>query len=262
MSIGYVMAGALIGLLLGISGVGGGSLLTPLLISVFGIDLKVAVGTDLLFASITKTGGAFVHHRTNKSVDWKIVGLLCTGCIPAALMMLYFMDRLNRLGKEYSHAILFTLGISLLLTAGAMVVRTILQARRKVVTDIETLVSHSAPRAVATILTGFALGALVTFTSVGAGAIGTVALMLIFPELPAVKVVGTDLSYAIPLTAVAGLGHLKQGHVDPHLLIGLLTGSLPGIWVGSHLSGRMPGGALRIILAALLVLTGLKYLNS
>ena len=264
MTIGHMIAGAIVGLLLGISGVGGGAILTPLLISVFGVDLKVAVGTDLLFASITKVGGSFIHHKNNKSVDWKIVGLLCTGCLPASLLTLAFMDRLNRMGKEISHAILFTLGVSLLITAGAMILRVVLQARKKGIKaeDAEqAAVRHSPRRAAATILMGFILGALVTFTSVGAGAIGTVALMLIYPELPAVKVVGTDLSYAIPLTALAGLGHLKMGHVDFHLLAGLLMGSLPGIWAGSLLSGKLPTGALRIILAILLVLTGIKYIS-
>jgi uncharacterized membrane protein YfcA len=259
-TIGHVIAGAIVGLLLGISGVGGGAILTPLLISVFGVDLKVAVGTDLLFASITKVGGSFVHHNANKSVDWKIVGLLCAGSLPASLITLYFMDQLGRMGKELTHAILLTLGASLLLTAGAMILRAFLQTKRVSGEGAEGLEAPSAPQAFATILMGFVLGALVTFTSVGAGAIGTVALMLIYPKLPAVKIVGTDLSYAIPLTAVAGLGHLKMGHVDFHLLIGLLAGSLPGIWAGSLLSGRIPSGFLRIVLAVLLLLTGLKYL--
>ena len=261
MSFGHVIAGAIVGLLLGISGVGGGAILTPLLISVFGVDLKVAVGTDLLFASITKTGGAFVHHNSNKSVDWKIVGLLSAGCLPASLLTLYFMDRLTGMGKEFSHAIQVALGASLLLTAAAMLLRAVLQSKRKGLEAVKKPVRHSTPRIAATLFMGFLLGALVTFTSVGAGAIGTVALMLIYPELPPVKIVGTDLSYAIPLTAVAGIGHLKLGHVDIHLLLGLLAGSLPGIWAGSRLSGKIPTRALGLILAALLLLTGLKYLS-
>ena len=262
MSVGHALAGALVGLLLGLSGVGGGAILTPLLISVFGVDLKVAVGTDLLFASITKVGGAFVHHTSNKSVDWKIVGLLCLGCLPAAFLTLAFMGRLSHAGKEISHVIQVALGASLLLTAAAMGLKAWIQAKRKTrVVEAAILPRRSSRRVIATIAMGFFLGAMVTFTSVGAGAVGTVALMLIYPELPAVKIVGTDLSYAIPLTAAAGLGHLKMGHVDFHLLMGLLVGSLPGIWAGSLLSGKLPTGLLRLILAVLLVLTGIKYLG-
>lgn len=262
MSLVHALAGALVGLLLGLSGVGGGAILTPLLISAFGVDLNVAVGTDLLFASITKVGGAFVHHSSNKSVDWKIVGLLCLGSLPAAFLTLSLMDHLSHSGKEISHVIRVALGVSLLLTAAAMGLRAWVQGKRKIGTmGMAPSVRRSPRRAIATVAMGFFLGAMVTFTSVGAGAVGTVALMLIYPELPPVKIVGTDLSYAIPLTAVAGLGHLKMGHVDFHLLIGLLVGSLPGIWAGSLLSGKLPTGLLRLLLAVLLVLTGIKYIS-
>jgi uncharacterized membrane protein YfcA len=218
----------------------------------------VAVGTDLLFAAITKSGGVWVHHSNHKSVDWRIVRLLAAGSLPTSALTIYLLEHFAARGKEISHLISFSLGIALILTACAIIFRVRLQKMGR-----ETL-SHDPGRfahlqAPATVVTGIVLGALVTLSSVGAGALGTVALVFLYPRLPTVRVVGTDLAHAIPLTAVAGLGHLHMGNVNFALLGSLLIGSLPGIWAGSHLSARIPEKVLRPILATLLMLIGFKF---
>jgi uncharacterized membrane protein YfcA len=258
MDIGYIISGFLVGFLVGVTGVGGGSLMTPLLVFLFGFKPAIAVGTDLLFAAITKTGGVFVHHGNHKSVEWRIVGLLAAGSLPAAVVTLYVLNHFAKIGQDVTHVITFSLGIALILTALALIFRTQLQ---KVGRSTE---SHQPGRfhhlqAPATVATGLILGVLVTMSSVGAGALGTVALLFLYPRLSTLKVVGTDLAHAIPLTAIAGFGHWQLGHVDFTLLGSLLVGSLPGIWVGSHLSAKIPEKILRPILASVLMLIGFKF---
>jgi uncharacterized membrane protein YfcA len=262
----YSFSGFLVGLLVGITGVGGGSLMTPLLVFLFGFKPAVAVGTDLLFAAITKTSGVWVHHGKHGSVDWKIVGWLSLGSLPFALATLYVLKYLMSVGKETTGAITFTLGVALLLTAFSLLVRSVLLARSTKLGLIDD--DHSTPENTgrfkhlqipATVLIGAVLGVLVTLSSVGAGALGTVALLFLYPRMTTLKIVGTDLAHAIPLTAVAGLGHLSLGNVDLVLLGSLLIGSLPGIWIGSHLSAKIPEKFLRPFLAIILVLIGLKF---
>lgn len=258
MDIGYILSGFLVGLLVGVTGVGGGSLMTPLLVFLFGFNPAVAVGTDLLFAAITKTGGVFVHHGNHKSVEWRIVGLLAAGSLPASVITLFVLNHYARVGKEITHVITFSLGIALILTALALIFRSKLQKAGKSSEAHEPGRFHHL-QAPATVVIGIVLGALVTLSSVGAGALGTVALLFLYPRLSTLKVVGTDLAHAIPLTAVAGFGHWQLGHVDFTLLGSLLVGSLPGIWVGSHLSARIPENVLRPILAGVLLLIGFKF---
>ncbi|TRW92764.1 sulfite exporter TauE/SafE family protein [Candidatus Methylobacter oryzae] len=262
----YTFSGLSVGLLVGLTGVGGGSLMTPLLVFLFGFKPAVAVGTDLLFAAITKTGGVWVHHNKHSSVDWKIVGWLGLGSIPSALATLYVLKHLMDVGKETTGAITFTLGVALLLTASALIVRSILLSRAAKLNPIDD--EHSNPENAgrfkhlqipATVFIGVVLGILVTLSSVGAGALGTVALLFLYPRMTTLKIVGTDLAHAIPLTAVAGLGHLSLGNVDLMLLGSLLVGSIPGIWIGSHLSAKIPEKILRPILACVLMLIGLKF---
>lgn len=266
MNWGYTFSGLIVGLLVGLTGVGGGSLMTPLLVFLFNFKPAVAVGTDLLFAAITKTGGVWIHHGKHGSVDWKIVGWLGLGSIPFALTTLYILKHLTAIGKEITGTITFTLGVALLLTAFSLIVRSILLSRAAKIEPIDD--EHSNPdnagrfkhfQIPATILIGAVLGVLVTLTSVGAGALGTVALLFLYPRMTTIKIVGTDLAHAIPLTAVAGIGHLSLGNVDLVLLSSLLMGSLPGIWVGSHLSAKIPDKILRPILASILMLIGLKF---
>jgi uncharacterized membrane protein YfcA len=256
--LGYIISGFLVGMLVGVTGVGGGSLMTPLLVFLFGFKPVVAVGTDLLFAAITKTGGVFVHHGNHKSVEWRIVGLLAAGSLPAAVATLFVLNHFARIGKETSGIITFTLGIALILTALALIFRTYLQKAGKSSEEHQPGRFHHL-QAPATVLTGLMLGVLVTMSSVGAGALGTVALLFLYPRLPTLKVVGTDLAHAIPLTAIGGFGHWQLGHVDFTLLGSLLVGSLPGIWIGSHLSAKIPEKVLRPVLAGVLMLIGFKF---
>jgi uncharacterized membrane protein YfcA len=267
MNLMYSLSGFAVGLLVGITGVGGGSLMTPLLVFLFGFKPAVAVGTDLLYASITKTAGVFVHHGKHGSVDWRIVKLMALGSLPAAGVTLYVLKNLMLVGKEITGAITFTLGVALLLTAVALLVRSLLlrnKGKAQIISDDNSSPDNAGRfslrwEKVATILTGVVLGVLVTLSSVGAGALGTVALLFLYPRMSTLKIVGTDLAHAIPLTAVAGLGHLSLGNFDLDLLLSLLIGSVPGIWVGSHLSAKIPEAFLRPVLATLLLVIGLKF---
>ena len=266
MSLAYTISGFAVGLLVGITGVGGGSLMTPLLVFLFGFNPAVAVGTDLLFAAITKTGGVWVHHGKHGSVDWRIVRWMALGSIPFALITLFVLNLFMAIGKETTGVITFTLGIALILTAIALFVRSFLLNRASKLKPIDDQHSNASNTArfkhfqiPATVLIGAILGVLVTLSSVGAGALGTVALLFLYPKMTTLKIVGTDLAHAIPLTAVAGIGHLSLGNVDLILLGSLLIGSLPGIWLGSHLSAKIPERFLRPVLASILLLIGLKF---
>lgn len=266
MNLAYTVSGLFVGFLVGLTGVGGGSLMTPLLVFLFGFKPAVAVGTDLLFAAITKTGGVWVHHGKHNSVDWKIVGCLSMGSLPASAVTLYMLKNLTAAGTEISGMITYSLGIALILTACALLVRSaMLQWSKKMgQIDDDRSTEDNAARfkrfhVPVTMLVGIVLGVLVTLSSVGAGALGTVALLFLYPKMTTVKIVGTDLAHAIPLTAVAGLGHFGLGNVDLVLLGSLLMGSLPGIWIGSHLSAKIPEKVLRPILATLLLLIGVKF---
>ncbi|MGZ8955824.1 MAG: sulfite exporter TauE/SafE family protein [Methylovulum sp.] len=266
MNFGYTLSGLLVGMLVGVTGVGGGSLMTPLLVFLFGFKPAVAVGTDLLFAAITKTSGVWVHHNKHGSVDWKIVAWLALGSLPFSVGTLFVLKHFMSVGKETTGAITFTLGIALLLTAVSLFVRTVLihRAEKNPPIDDEHSSLDNAGRfkhlqIPATILIGAVLGVLVTLSSVGAGALGTVALLFLYPKMTTLKIVGTDLAHAIPLTAVAGFGHWLLGNVDYVLLASLLLGSVPGIWIGSHLSAKIPDKVLRPVLASLLLLIGAKF---
>ncbi|HSI94906.1 MAG: sulfite exporter TauE/SafE family protein [Methylophilaceae bacterium] len=258
MDIGYIISGLLVGLLVGVTGVGGGSLMTPLLVFLFGFQPAVAVGTDLLFAAITKTGGVFVHHGNHKSVEWRIVGLLAAGSLPAAVATLFMLNHFAKVGKETTGMITYTLGVALILTALALIFRTYVQKAGQSSEEHKPGRFHHL-QAPATVVVGLILGVLVTLSSVGAGALGTVALLFLYPRLPTLKVVGTDLAHAIPLTAIGGFGHWQLGHVDFTLLGSLLIGSLPGIWIGSHISAKIPEKVLRPVLAGVLMLIGFKF---
>ena len=198
--------------------------MTPLLVFIFGFKPAVAVGTDLLYAAITKTGGVFVHHGKHRSVDWRIVGLLATGSLPLALITLYVIRHYMEVGKETTGVITYSLGIALILTATALLIRAFLLRNGKTYIDDDHSSIQNAGRfstfweIPATILIGAVLGVLVTLSSVGAGALGTVALLFLYPRMTTVKIVGTDLAHAIPLTAIAGFGHWTLGNVDLMLL--------------------------------------------
>ena len=253
----YVLSGFAVGFLVGMTGVGGGSLMTPLLIILFHVHPTTAVGTDLLYASITKTGGSLVH-GFNRTIDWRIVTRLAMGSLPAALLTLLVLHLLKLDQSTTSALVTRVLGTALLATALALIFRRHLlatYARRVGVLNERQTFRY-------TVFTGVMLGTLVTISSVGAGALGVTALILLYPELPIVRIAGSDIAHAVPLTLVAGLGHLMNGGIDVSVLESLLAGSLPGIVLASLFAPRLPDLALRLILAATLTVSGLRLLTA
>lgn len=249
-------SGLLVGLLVGLTGVGGGSLMTPILVLLFGFKPTVAVGTDLLYAAITKSGGTWVHHYHN-NIDWRITGRLALGSLPAMALMLFILSRLGLENHGTSRLILTLLGIALLLTAGSLIFRQRLLAFARAHIG-QTLSSRHTTGA--TVIVGAIVGALVALTSVGAGALGVTALVFLYPKLEMRRIVGSDIAHAVPLTLLAGIGHWSLGSVDIPLLLNLLLGSLPGIMIGSHFAARVPERRLRSLLAAVLMLVGGKLI--
>jgi uncharacterized membrane protein YfcA len=253
-----VASGFLVGLLVGATGVGGGSLMTPLLVLVMGVAPATAVGTDLLYACITKVGGAWAHGQ-RRNIEWGICGWLAAGSLPAAAITLLVLKSLSVDAKHYGEVITKTLAVALVFTSMALIFKDRLHAfalRRS---------SGAPPDAsrlrLATIVTGAAVGSLVTISSVGAGALGVAALLFVYPGLAATRIVGTDIAHAVPLTLVAGLGHLALGGVDWSLLGALLIGSLPGVYTGSVVSRHMSERILRILLATVLLLVAGRLLS-
>jgi uncharacterized membrane protein YfcA len=248
----YALSGFAVGMLVGFTGVGGGSLMTPLLVLVFGIHATTAVGTDLLYAAATKSVGTLVHGFSG-TVDWGIVLRLAAGSVPAAGLTLLAMAHMGK-ALDAGHGVITTvLGVALILTAVAILFR-------RLITDY--FARQGTPsrrtRTILTIVLGAVLGVLVSISSVGAGAIGVTVLLVLYPTLPTGKLVGSDIAHAVPLTLLAGLGHWLMGSVNVPLLLSLLTGSIPGIIIGSLLSSRAPDRVLRPILASTLALVGGK----
>jgi uncharacterized protein len=249
----YTLSGFCVGVLVGLTGVGGGSLMTPVLILLFGIHPASAVGTDLLYAAATKTGGTLVHGLVG-TIDWRIVGLLASGSLPAAVVTLFVASRLGMSGSQVERVIAFVLGLALLATALALVFRA------RLIASLGGRAERANGRRTAslTVLTGMALGMLVSLTSVGAGALGVTALILLYPALPMARIVGSDIVHAVPLTLVGGIGHWLAGSVNGAILVSLLVGSLPGIVAGSYAAAHVPERALRLTLAAVLLVVGGK----
>lgn len=256
--IAFILAGFAVGLIIGLTGVGGGSLMTPILIFFFGIKPYMAVGTDLLFAAFTKMGGTLSLAR-QRLVPWRVVGQLCAGSIPASLITLAVLHRLGPASPEVQKLMTTTLGMALLLTAAAMLYKAVRgkQLPRSLAHG-EELAAMQARHWSLPLLFGAVIGTLVTLTSVGAGAIGVTVLLVLFPLLPLHRIVATDIAYAVPLTLVAGMGHASLGSVDWPLLAKLLAGSLPGIWLGSRLMRHTPDRVIRSILSVLLAWAGTK----
>jgi hypothetical protein len=243
----YSLSGFAVGLLVGMTGVGGGSLMTPILILLFGIHPATAVGTDLLYAAVTKTGGSLVHGWA-RSIEWRVVRRLAAGSIPATVVTLGVLSHFNLNGEAARGLITLVLSVALFATALVLVFGGTLVALYR------ARVSQLDPNrtATVTILVGALLGVLVSISSVGAGAIGVVLLVLLYPQLPIAKIVGSDIAHAVPLTLIAGVGHWMMGSVDWHIIASLLVGSLPGIFVGSYFATRVPERALQLILATTL----------
>jgi uncharacterized membrane protein YfcA len=246
----YTLSGFVVGLLVGQTGVGGGSLMTPILVLLFGIHPATAVGTDLLYAAATKSVGTLVHGY-NHTVDWAVTRRLALGSLPATVLTLFVVSHYNLATPEASKAISLVLGVALLLTALSLIFRN-----RLVRLAGNRMAAPARRTAALTVLTGVVLGAVVTISSVGAGAVGVTALILLYPTLPTKTIVGSDIAHAVPLTLVAGLGHWWLGSLDWPLLTSLLTGSIPGIILGSYLATKVPDAVLRPILAGVLVVVG------
>jgi uncharacterized membrane protein YfcA len=256
MDVKFIVSGFAVGVLVGMTGVGGGSLMTPLLTLLFGVSPAVAVGTDLAFASLTKGVGTFTH-RLRGTVHWDIVRRLCIGALPAAVLASFGLKHFGTLSPELGQVIRYTIAASVLLTVCA------LMFKRKMLAWVNaspTRQLHGTALTTATIASGVVLGTLVTISSIGAGAIGATLLVMLYPRLTPAEVAGTDIAYAVPLTAIAAAGHWWLGSINWMLLLTLLVGSLPGITLGSYFAKSVPEHMLRGLLAFTLVAVAAKLI--
>jgi hypothetical protein len=251
----YSLSGLAVGILVGLTGVGGGSLMTPLLVLLFGIHPSTAVGTDLLYAAATKSVGTAVH-GWKRTVQWSIVARLAIGSVPTTILTLWFLSQSKQ--STTANAVITTaLGWAMIVTAVAILFRKAIVAY--VLAKTKELGPSKATGL--TILLGAVLGVLVALTSVGAGALGMTVLLILYPKMDVAKLVGSDIAHAVPLTLLAGVGHWMMGSVNWELLASLLVGSIPGIILGSLLAARTPDGVLRPVLAGTLALVGGKLLT-
>ncbi|MCW8886374.1 MAG: sulfite exporter TauE/SafE family protein [Motiliproteus sp.] len=257
MELAYSFAGLVVGFIVGLTGIGGGALMTPILIVGFGINPVVAVSTDLMYAAFTKAGGIWPYAK-KKLVHWKIVFALLLGSVPGSLITLSILKGMDGL-DQIEQLINITLGISLVLTSIAVFLRS--RIREMVINTeavgLKALVKRW--RMVFTTVAGLVLGGLVTLSSVGAGALGTALLIVLFPHMTMPMIVATDLVHAVVLTSVAGIGHWQMGNVDVMLLVYLLIGSLPGVYIGGHLGTRLSANIMQPIMGSLLLAIGLKF---
>jgi hypothetical protein len=249
----YTISGFAVGLLVGLTGVGGGSLMTPLLILLFGMHPAAAVGTDLLYAAATKSAGS-VMHGFNRTVDWRVVVRLAAGSVPMTIVSIAVLSYLDINGEGTQQLIGWVLAFALLLTAATLIFRNRIVARYA--PSMGALPPNRI--AVLTVIVGGILGALVSISSVGAGAIGVTALVLLYPKLPTARIVGSDIVHAVPLTLVAGIGHWFLGSIDWQVFAALILGSVPGILIGSYAAARVPETALRVVLALTLLAVAAK----
>jgi len=250
----YTLSGFGVGAIVGLTGVGGGSLMTPLLVLLFGVPPATAVGTDLLYAAMTKAGGTVAHGRKGH-IEWAITGRLALGSIPAAAITLWVLSQMPKGSNVIGQVISNGLGFALMLTAVAIMFGRTL---REYAGKHEDSALRRRCLGKITVGVGAVLGVLVTISSVGAGALGVAVLFFLYPKLSPVRIVGSDVAHAVPLTLVGGLGHWMLGGVDWPLLGSLLLGSLPGIWLGTQVSAKVPEHILRRLLASMLVLIGTK----
>lgn len=256
----FSIAGLVVGIAVGVTGVGGGSLMTPLLILIFGFAPSAAVGTDLLYAAGTKGFGTWLHGR-QQTVDWRVVGLMCSGSLPSAVLTILWLHHVG-LDPWVESLMTITLCVAIITTAVLTLVRKQIMKHM----DAPDADGSGLPagllklREPLTVIGGIVLGVLVTLSSVGAGVLGTTLLLLLYPRRAAIRIVGTDIAHAVPLTLVAGIGHLSLGTTDLPVLGFLLLGSLPGIYLGTRLGTRLPDGLLRPIMSVLLLVIGASML--
>ena len=264
----FILAGVLVGFCVGVTGVGGGSLMTPILISLFRIEPHIAIGTDLLYAAISKFCGSFVHAK-KMNIVWPIVIWLAVGSIPASFATHWVLDNYLSQSTHYKAVLTLVLGFMLTITGLSILFRTqienLFNKYRKqelpdMTQDLEKIKLQAKDKRVAIIIMGIILGIFVTLSSVGAGAFGIMALVVMFPNLPMIRIIGSDVVHAVLLTLVAGLGHMSSGNVDFMLLMWLLVGSIPAIIVGTLLSSRMPEKLIRKILGITLFALGVNFM--
>jgi len=245
----FPLSGFVVGAIVGLTGMGGGSLMTPLLILLFGVHPLTAVGTDLLYAAVTKTAGTAIHSKKG-NVDWRVAGLLAAGSVPTTVLTIWVLSRVPK--QSPTTATIISMSMAIFFRRR---IRDYALARA----DNPTRTRYSGP---ITVVFGAVLGVLVSLCSVGAGALGVAVLFFLYPRLPPVRIVGSDLAHAVPLTLVAGLGHWLIGSVDWYIVGALLLGSLPGISIGSHVAARISDRFLLPVLASILVLIGLRLITS
>ena len=251
----YALSGLAVGFIVGLTGVGGGSLMTPLQILLFGIHPATAEGTDMLYAATTKSAGTLVH-GFNKSIDWGVVLRLALGSVPAAALTLWVLSATGNQTSGTGHILALVLGSMLVLTAVSIAFRNTIARFAGAHRELPVV-----PQTILTTLTGAVLGVLVSISSVGAGAIGVTVLMLLYPKLSVHRIVGSDIAHAVPLTLVAGLGHWAIGDVDWHMLVSLLCGSIPGILIASRIAPAVNERVIRWLLALVLTIVGLKLVT-
>jgi uncharacterized protein len=250
----FSLSGFFVGMIVGVTGVGGGSLMTPLLILLFGVHPSTAIGTDLLFAAATKTAGSAVH-GIHKSIDWGVLLLLASGSVPGAFISLWVLSISSLDMEGLARGLSLILGAMLLITALTIVFR-----ERLLKLAMTSRVRPRSESVVSTILFGFIIGVLVSIASIGAGAVGVTVLMMIYPRMPLLRIVATDIAHAVPLTLVAGVGHWAIGNVEWMMLVSLLLGSIPGILIASHYAPRVPEPFIRWTLSTVLAIVGARLL--
>ena len=264
----FILAGVLVGFCVGITGVGGGSLMTPILISLFKIEPHIAIGTDLLYAAISKFCGSIVHAKKTNIV-WPIVLWLAVGSIPASLATHWVLENYLSQSASYKGILTMVLGFMLTLIGISIVFRGSIEKffskfrqneSLELTEDLANIHLRAKEKRVYIVVMGIVLGIFVTLSSVGAGAFGIMALVLMFPHLPMIRIIGSDVVHAVLLTLVAGLGHLSSGNVDLHLLGWLLVGSIPAIIIGTLISSRLPERMIRKILGITLFALGLNFM--
>ncbi|MGM7308322.1 sulfite exporter TauE/SafE family protein [Acinetobacter baumannii] len=260
----FILAGMLVGFCVGITGVGGGSLMTPILIGLFRIEPHIAIGTDLLYAAISKFCGSMVHAK-KLNIVWPIVLWLAGGRIPASFGTAWVLEHYLSQSTHYKAVLTMVLGFMLTLTGVSIIFRTRIEKffnkfRNKENTQTENEQLAVQNKRTYIVIMGIILGVFVTLSSVGAGAFGIMALVIMFPNLPMIRIIGSDVVHAVLLTLVAGLGHMSAGNVDFMLLMWLLVGSIPAIIIGTLISSRMPERLIRKILGITLFALGVNFM--
>lgn len=260
----FILAGVLVGFCVGITGVGGGSLMTPILISLFRIEPHIAIGTDLLYAAISKFCGSMVHAK-KLNIVWPIVLWLALGSLPASFITHWVLENYLSSSSSYKAVLTMILGFMLTLTGLSIMFRAQIEKffdkfrAEKKNNDEDEKFNIDGKRTYVVIM-GVILGVFVTLSSVGAGAFGVMALILMFPNLPMIRIIGSDVVHAVLLTSVAGFAHMSSGNVDFHLLGWLLVGSIPAIIIGTLISSRMPEKLIRKVLGITLFALGINFM--